>query len=146
MIDYEDVLEKLLALNSSKSPGPDGLHPRVLKELANELAEPLALVFQKSLNEGILPSDWKEAQITPLFKKGDKSSPGNYRPVSLTSVVCKVMESIVRDGIIQHLTSNKLLSKCQHGFISGRSCTTNLLATLEDWTNMLDSGSSVDAN
>lgn len=145
VINKEDVYKRLQALNPNKSPGPDGFHPRVLKELAAELSEPLALVFEKSLRNGILPSDWKEAQVTPLFKKGERCSPGNYRPISLTSVVCKVMEGIVRDKVIEHLTENRLLSECQHGFVSGRSCTTNLIATLEDWTDMLDEGSAVDA-
>jgi hypothetical protein len=71
------------------------------------------------LNEGILPADWKEAQVTPFFKKGDKSCPGNYRLASLTSVVCKLMESVVRDRLIDTLTDNNLLSDCQHGFIAG---------------------------
>ena len=137
--------KRLAALNPNKSPGPDGFHPRILKELAQELAQPLAVIFQKSLHEGVLPVDWKEAQVTPLFKKGEKDVPGNYRPVSLTSVVCKVLESIVRERVMGHLTANNLLSGCQHGFVSGRSCTTNLLSTLETWTLMIDEGSSVDA-
>jgi hypothetical protein len=89
----------------------------------------LTLFFQKFFNKGNLLSDWKEAQVTPLFKKGDKSSASNYGPVSLTSVVCKLMESVVRDRIIDHLTAHYLLSDCQHGFIASRSCTTNLLST-----------------
>jgi hypothetical protein len=105
----------------------------------------LTVFFQKTLNEGTLPSDWKEAQVTPLFKKGDKSNLGNYRPVSLTSVVCKLMESVVRDRIIDHLTAHHLLSDCQHGFIAGRSCSTNLLSTLNDWTRLLDGRKPVDA-
>jgi hypothetical protein len=105
----EEVLKRLIAVNPNKSCGPDGFHPRLLKKLATVLAGPLTSFFRKSLNEGILPADWKEAQVTPLFKKGDKSCPGNYRPVSLTSVVYKVMESVVRDMIIDHLT---VLSDC----------------------------------
>jgi hypothetical protein len=80
-----------------------------------------------------------------VFKKGDESSRGNYRPVSLTSVVCKVMDSVVRDRISDHLTAYHLLSDCQHGFIAGRSCTTNLLSTLKDWTRLLDEKEPVDA-
>ena len=97
------------------------------------------------MREGVHPSDWKEAQVTPLFKKGEKGSLGNCRPVSLTSVICKVMAGIVRVSLIDHLNSNELLSGRQRGFVSERSCVTNLLATLEDWTSLLDSGSSVDA-
>ena len=92
-IHEEEVLKRLVALNPNKSWGPDGFHPRLIEELATVLTGPLTVFFQNTLKEGTLPNDWKEAQVTPLFKKGDKSSPGNYRPVSLTSVVCKVMES-----------------------------------------------------
>jgi len=79
------------------------------------------------------------------FKKGKKSAPGNYRPVSLTSVVCKVMESLVRDHMVAHMTENGLFSGFQHGFISGRSCATNLLAVLDAWTEPMDNGTAVDA-
>ena len=115
-IHEEEVLKRLVSLNPNKSSGSDGFHPRLLNELATVLAGPLTVFFQKTLIEGTLPADWKEAQVTPLFKKGDRSSSGNYRPVSLTSVVCKVMESVVRDRIIDHLTFNHLLSDCQHVF------------------------------
>ena len=85
-----DFVKALKSLKTSKSPGPDGVHPRVLRELANELAFPLRKLFEKSLVEGKLPKKWKIAEVRPIFKKGDKSKPGNYRPVSLTSVVCKL--------------------------------------------------------
>lgn len=141
----EQVKEKLEGLNPNKSAGPDKFHPRVLKELAHELAEPLCLIFRKSFAEGKLPADWKCAQVTPLFKKGDKSTPGNYRPVSLTSVVSKVLESLIRDKVMGHLVANNLVSDCQHGFVPGRACTTNLLACIDDWTAALDEGRDVDA-
>jgi len=146
-IDFtrESILKRLQSLNPTKSPGSDGMHSRVLKELADELAEPLTMLFTKSLEEGVLPSSWKEANVTPIFKKGKKSDPGNYRPVSLTSIVCKVMESEIRDKIIGHLCQNELLSDCQHGFIPKRSCVTNLLATMDNWTESLDEGKPVDA-
>ena len=144
-ITKDEVCKLLKMSNCNKSPGPDGFHPQLLKELANELAEPLATIFAKSLNEGVLPTDWKEAQITPLFKKGNKQEPGNYRPVSLTSVVCKLLESLLRKRIINHLKANTLLSSCQHGFVSGRSCTTNLLRTHDAWTKLLDDGAKIDA-
>ena len=88
---------------------------------------------------------WKDANVSPIFKKGEKSNPGNYRPISLTSIVCKLMESIIRDEIMKHLTENELLSTCQHGFVPKRSCVTNLLETLDNWTESLDSGKPVDA-
>jgi hypothetical protein len=141
----EAVLNKLKGLKPNKSPGPDRHHPYVLKELAEELAEPLSIIFQKSMSEGTLPQSWKDASVTPIFKKGKKSALGNYRPVSLTSVVCKVIESLVRDHMVAHMTKNVLFSGFQHGFISGRSCVTNLLAVLDAWTEAMDNGTAVDA-
>ena len=94
-IDINEALvkEQLQNLKVNKTPGPDGLHPRILSELSNELTEPLILLFQKSLDEGVVPKAWKEALITPIFKKGSKSICDNYRPVSLTSTVCKILKS-----------------------------------------------------
>ena len=140
----DKVLKKLKALDSSKSPGPDGLHAKVLTELADELAGPLTIIFNKSIQEGLLPTEWKTANVTPLFKKGDKSKPGNYRPVSLTSQVCKVMESLIRDEVIKHMDINKFLSEYQHGFVTKRSCVTNLLNVLDSWTKALDKKNPVD--
>ena len=91
----------------------------------------LAVVFTKSLNEGVVPQDWLEANVTPIYKKGTKSLPGNYRPVSLTSVSCRVMESILRDEITGHLARNKLIKDSQHGFMKDRSCVSNLLEFLD---------------
>jgi hypothetical protein len=121
------------------------MHPRVLREMADVLAEPLAAVFRKSLSEGTLPTQWKEANVTPIFKKGSKSALGNYRPVSLTSIPCKIMEKIIRNSVFEHLDGNGLLSDCQHGFVSKRSCVTNLIEVLNDWTSNLDEGKPVDA-
>ena len=83
--------------------------------------------------------------MTALFKKGTKSKPGNYRPVSLTSIPCKIMEKIIQEALFQHLDENKFLSECQHGFVTGRSCVTNLLWVLRDWTSSLDKSAPVDA-
>ena len=90
-IDFskEDVKNILNSLNVSKSPGPDNFHPRIPKELSNELSEPLFLLFSKSLIDGVLPKIWKDAHVTPVYKKGEKCSTRNYRPISLTSVICK---------------------------------------------------------
>jgi len=101
-------------------------------------------LFRRSFDEGQLPDDWKRANIVTVFKKGVSSDPGNYRPISLTSTVCKVFESIVREDIIKHLTSNNLLSDSQHGFLPKRSCTTQLLAAMEYWTNKIQQGQLVD--
>ena len=91
-----------------------------------------------------VPTDWKHANVTPIFKKGDKSDPGNYRPISLTSQICKVLESILRDNIVNHLNTHTLLLKSQHGFTKGKSCLTNLLSFLEDVTKAIDEGKPLD--
>ena len=142
-ISTEDVFKLLCKLQPGKSPGPDKLHPRILKELADVLSEPLAILFRKSLETEDLPKS-KSANVTPIFKKGSKADGKNYRPVSLTSVVCKLFESLLRKQLINHLQSNDLLSEHQHGFISGRSCTTNLLEVLDEWTQILEEGGSID--
>lgn len=143
-ITAEEVHKKLRKLNPNKACGPDNIPPSILKHCANELSNPLATLMNRSLQEGILPSDWKVANVTPIFKKGKKTSPGNYRPVSLTSVCCKVMESILRDHFIEHFKANKLFNDCQHGFMSGRSCSTNLLSVLNLWTMALEEEDSID--
>ena len=144
LVTEQKVKKKLLNLKTDKSQGPDGINPRVLKECGSSLSKPLAVIYQKSLDTGILPSDFKRANITPIFKKGSRSSPGNYRPVSITSVPCKILESIIRDEMLEHLERNKLLSDDQHGFTKNKSCLTNLLETLEDITSCLDNGEGVD--
>ena len=97
-----------------------------------------------SLKEGIVPSEWKEANITQLFKKGSRKKPENYRPVSLTSVVCKLLETLIRDHMVEFLVKNKLINTSHHGFLKARSCLTNLLCFLEEITKWVDDGSPVD--
>ena len=116
-ITPEMVLKKLESLNPHKTPGPDGWHPFLLKQLAAQLALPLSILFQKSLREGIVPTEWLNACITAIHKKGDKSVPGNYRPISITSIICKIMESLVRDKLVEHMERNNLFSTFQHGFV-----------------------------
>ena len=132
-------------LRPDKSPGPDGMHPRVLKECAAELVHPMTLLFRTSLMEGKLPKSWKEATVTPIFKKGSRMEVGNYRPVSLTSVCCKLLEKIIRKSLLGHMISNGYLSDYQHGFVQGRSCTTQLLRVMDMWTEILDQGGAIDA-
>ena len=142
----DKVLKKLLNINPAKSSGPDEISAKLLKELAVELSGIIAVLFQKSMDAGRLPSIWKKANVVPIYKcKGDKKMPNNYRPVSLTCILCKIMESIIRDELMHYLNENKYLSEYQHGFMSKRSCTTNLLATLDAWTEILDNGNPVDA-
>jgi Reverse transcriptase (RNA-dependent DNA polymerase) len=137
-IMQEEVLKILKSLKTDKSPGPDGIHARMLKECAMELTKPLCTMFRQSLNEGKLPQSWKEGHVTPIFKKGLRMRVDNYRPVSLTSVVCKVMEKIMRRAVIEHMITNNLLSDSQHGFIQGRSCTTQLLQVFDRWSEIID--------
>ncbi|XP_047143356.1 uncharacterized protein LOC124817398 [Hydra vulgaris] len=130
-IDIETVSKKLATLNVYKSTGVDIIHTRVLKECCKSVSKPLSIIFDRSFSSGIVPCLWLCANITPLFKKGDKLKVTNYRPVSLTSIVCKVMESIIRDTLMNHLTKNSILSDSQHGFVSSKSCCTNLLETFD---------------
>eukprot|EP00794_Sanderia_malayensis_P000872 gene872-166_t len=115
----EDVKKKLDQLKEDKAAGPDCIPPKFLKELRNVLALPLYLIFRKSLDESYLPSDWKTANISSIFKRGSKKSPGNYRPISLTSVACKIMESIIRDAAVEHSNKNGLFCSEQHGLDVG---------------------------
>ena len=139
-------VEKLLkALNARSAAGPDGVHPRVLQECADVLSEPLAIIFDCSLQTGRIPADWKKGSIAPIFKKGTKTDPLNYRPISLTSVVCKVIEKLIRSSITEHLEANHLLSPHQHGFRSSKSCLTQLLEYLHFVEDAVDNGDCVDA-
>ena len=135
---------KLEKLGVNKCPGLDGIHPKLLYELRREIADPLTKIYNCSLLTGIVPSQWREAGVTPLFKKGKKSETQNYRPVSLTSLICKIMESLLKDAILTHLEKFKLIRNSQHGFTKGRSCLTNLLDFLEEVTATVDEGTPVD--
>ena len=140
----ETVASKLQHLQPDKSAGPDGLHPMLLKNCAEAIAEPLSIIFRKSFETGEVPADWKTANIVPIYKSGPKTDPANYRPVSLTSVPCKIMESLVKEALLKHLNQHNMISEYQHGFTEGRSCLTNLLESLECWTKALDEGYGVD--
>ena len=104
-----------------KSRGVDGIAPSMLKETVELIIMPLAHVFNMSLQEGIVPLEWKEANIIPLFKKGSRNKSVNYRPVSLTSVICKLLESIITDHIMDFLIKHKLINPSQHGFLKLKS-------------------------
>ena len=127
-----------------KSPGPDGLHPRILKELSI-LATPLKYIFLQSLNDEKAPLDWKMANISPIYKKGSKKLRDNYRPISLTSVISKMFESFVRYAILKHMEKHNLFSDQQFGFISGRSTVLQLLVVLDKWTEIVDNGGAVES-
>ena len=136
--------KKLVKLKSNSAPDPDKLWPRVLQKMSHVISLPLALIYSKCLYEETVPMHCKVANVTPIFKKGSKAMPGNYRPVSLTCVLCKVMESILRDSIIEHIEKYDLLRQSQHGFMSGKSTLSNLLEYLEELTRLVDEGHAVD--
>ena len=136
-----EVASKINNMKENKSPGVDGLSP---KETVEQISKPLAHVFNMSLQEGIVPVEWKEANIIPLFKKGSRNKSVNYRPVSLTSVICKLLETIIRDHMMDFLVKHKLINTSQHGFLKARSCLTNLLCFFEEITKWVDDGSPVD--
>ena len=139
-------VERLLAnTNPYSAMGPDGIHPRILKEAASALAAPLCAVYRSSLFSGILPQCWKEAIVTPIFKKGSRHLPSSYRPISLTSIPCKLLERIIRNAILEHLLKNELISRAQHGFLPGRSCITNMLIFMDSLTEARDHGLISDA-
>ena len=104
------VKKELLSLNINKSSGPDKINPRILIELAEYIAGPIAFLFNMMMNHGVLPRDWKRAFVTPIYKKGSRSHAENYRPISLTCILCKIMEKFVREKVMTHLLENKLLT------------------------------------
>ena len=131
MFTKQSVEEVLLEVNPNKAAGPDRIESMILKECANELAPILCKIYRKSIDESEVPMQWKEAHIVPIYKSGSKAIMANFRPVALTSVVCKVLEKILCSAIIGYLTTHNLISQQQHGFIRGRSCQTNILLCLE---------------
>ena len=133
-------------IKPSKSSGPDNIHPKILKECNRAILKPLKIIFEKSVKECKIPDIWKSAyrNVTAIHKSGPKSKPENYRPISLTSVPGKILERLIRDELVSHMKANNLFSCSQHGFLAGRSCTTQLLEFLEDVTTALDNGEDVD--
>lgn len=144
LITESVVLDKLKRINVSKSQGPDQLHGKLLYEIRYQLVKPLTKLFNLSLDTGCIPQDWKDADVVPLHKKGSRSKCENYRPVSLTSILCKLFESVLKEAVTNHLRKNNLINESQHGFTEGKSCLTNLLEFFEFVTKELDESKDVD--
>jgi len=101
-------------------------------------------VYRILLDSGHTPEDWKASHVTPIYKTGPKHDPGNYRPVSLTSVACKVFEALVKDAMVTHLDRNGLITDCQHGFVLSCSCATNLIEFYDNITLAMDNNKPTD--
>ena len=144
-VTEEQVKSEINRLNINKCCGPDHIHPRLLKELVNYLSKPIALLINKSINEGMVPKDWKKAIVSPIYKKGSKHLAENYRPISLTSIICKLMETLIKKVIMKHLEDHNLLSTKQFGFINGKSTTLQLLVYLEKCIETIANGGVVDS-
>ena len=130
-VTKQRVVTLLLKLNPAKACGPDLLSAMILKKLAHVIVSYLTIVFQKSLDTGRVPKNWRSANVTAIFKKGKKYQSSNYRPVSLTCICCKIQEHILTSSILKQLDEYDILTDCQHGFRARRSCETQRL-TLAD--------------
>ena len=143
-ITTQGVYNIPIECNPNKSPGPEKLHPYALKATAAEISPMLTHVFQQSLRCGRLPTQWKHAYVTPFYKKGDKTDPKNYRPISLTSVICKTMEHIIVSQLMNYLESNNILTENQFGFREHHSCESQLLVTVNDIAKAINNKLQVD--
>ena len=127
-----------------KTGGPDGIPARLLKELSFEIAPVLTLIYKASINQCTLPEDWLKASVVPIHKKGSRSQPSNYRPVSLTSICCKTLEHILYSHIMNHLQNNNVLCNVQHGFRHKHSCETQLIEAVDEFARTLNDGGQTD--
>ena len=132
IIQPEGVAKLLHHIKPHKASGPDGLPCRILKELADEIAPVLTIIFNQSLQLGQTPKDWNTANVAPIFKKGDTNIPANYRPVSLTCVCCKILEHVIVRQIVHHYERHNILTNHQHGFRAKHSCVSQLITTVHD--------------
>ena len=144
IIDIDGVTKLLQGVNPSKASGPDMLPTRVLKTAALVIAPFLSLIFQQSIDTGTIPNDWKHANMTAIYKKGLRTEAANYRPISLTSIPCKLLEHIIFHQIMSHLDNYNILVDYQHGFRKGRSCETQLINAIEDLARSLNNRNQTD--
>ena len=144
VIDTNGVNKLLRNLNTAKACGPDSIPNKILASCADQLSPGLRAVFQLSLDTGTLPLDWRNANISSVYKKGDKHLAENYRPISLTCVSCKLLEHIICRHLMKHLEDNSILTNLNHGFRSGYSCESQLLVTMEDLLGAYDTNTQID--
>ena len=104
----------------------------------------LAIIFNKPFQTGTVPDDWKTANVSAVFKKGERYDPANYRPVSLTCLCCKMLEHIIVSSVMKHMEGHSILFDCQHGFRTRRSCETQIVTLLQDLASTLDKGVQTD--
>lgn len=143
-ISLNGILKLLNNLKPGKAAGPDKLKPLLLKELREEIAPIIKVIFDRSLQTGQLPAEWIKANVMPVFKKGDKTLAANYRPISLTCILCKVLEHVLASNIVKHLDEQGVLYDLQHGFREKRSCETQLVMLVEDRTRGASVGKQTD--
>ncbi|CAB4039588.1 Hypothetical predicted protein, partial [Paramuricea clavata] len=136
----DEVGKLLLNLKVETSPGPDNIPARILKVCATELAPSISYLLNKSFSMGMLPIEWKTANITPIFKKGSKNSRENYRQISLTGIICKIGEKVVRSRVLDFWYRMNILSENQFAYLKGKSTVTQLLSTVDDWVRSRNSG------
>ena len=138
-------ISKLLCkLDPRKAPGPDNIIPRVLKELYFSIAPTLQVIYEIFYNDGVVPYDWLHANVCPIYKKGTRKAPLNYRPISLTCIACKIFEHIVTSSVMSHLDNQAILVDNQHGFRRGRSCETQLTELTHDLLTSMHNGRQTD--
>ncbi len=143
-INQGRIVKAIGTLKMNRAAGVDGLNSSFVKGCAKGIIKPLELIFKKSLDSGEIPTDWKKANVSVIFKKGSKKEPGNYRPVSLTCHLGKILEKIIKEDIVKYLEDNKLIFESQHGFRNKKSCLTNLLEFTKFVSDKIDEGKPVD--
>ena len=143
-VQEEGVRKLLKTCNPIKASGPDCIPARILRECADEMAPILTAIFTRSIETGMVPEDWRQANISPVFKKGQRYEAANYRPVTLRSLSCKLIEHVIVNNVMKHLDTHQILTDCQHGFRMRRSCETQLVTLIHELLSALDEGTQTD--